>query len=51
MDKSIEFIDFVFDRYAYLGLQPSVSKEDIKDAITKRRAETILIVLLIWAMI
>ena len=38
MDKAIEFIDFIFDRYAFLDIDSKASEEEIKSQIRKFRS-------------
>src|ERR1700722_1468379 len=35
----IEFVDFIFDRYAFLELEPTATRGEIEAAITDRRAK------------
>ncbi len=37
--QSIEFIDYIFDRYAYLGVAEDATTEEIRQAVRKQRAE------------
>lgn len=39
MSVAIEFIDYIFDRYAFLELSPEASADVIRQAIARRRAE------------
>lgn len=39
MPRVLEFIDYIFDRYAYLGVEPTASTETLRREITRRRAE------------
>jgi hypothetical protein len=39
MHHPLEFIDYIFDRYAFLGVEPSISAEELRKEIRRRRAE------------
>lgn len=37
--ETLEFIDYIFDRYAYLEVAPSATQEELRQVIRRRRAE------------
>lgn len=39
MQTVLEFIDYIFDRYAFLGVDPNASSEELRVEIRRRRAE------------
>lgn len=39
MQTVLEFIDYIFDRYAFLGVNPDASIEELRTEIRRRRAE------------
>jgi len=39
MTNPLEFIDYIFDRYAFLGVDPSTPAEELRKEIRRRRAE------------
>jgi len=39
MQTVLEFIDYIFDRYAFLGVSPDATSEELRVEIRRRRAE------------